>query len=274
MNKRIAKKFKLLERKLEKCFPHSIVEAKKLASNVVDPRTASPTVIWRIIWSKPLFANTKIEIGDASVKRLKPYMKQAWKDWGDKNGNFLIEKNGVGTATESFIAQTNLAQKIRAKTGIAMHRLFAIQGAAQALRERVSQNHLKSRPYKDLIGSDIGLIVPKLKSEMGPGWGHITVLHLLTEMGLACKPDLHLVRAVRYLGMTLDFTDRKVPNLIDAIKINHRVSELVKILYGEVTPENFRYVDKILMDISRRGIIPGSKENDRKKKMEYCRRCS
>lgn len=91
--------------------------------------------------------------------------------------------------------------------------------------------------------------------ELGAGWGHITVLHFLTDLGLACKPDLHLVRTVRHLGMSLDLRNAKVPNLTDSIIINTRVRELLRLIDGEVRPARLRYLDKVLMDISYYDVI-------------------
>jgi hypothetical protein len=141
---------------------------------------------------------------------------------------------------------------VRQKTGIAMHRPFAIQGAAGALRTRATEI---TPPYADLVNAGPNVMVPTVQREMGPGWGHITVLHFLTDLGLACKPDLHLVRTVRHLGLSLDLKDQKVPTLADAITINRRVRLLVETLYGSVSPARLRYIDKTLMDISMLGLI-------------------
>lgn len=63
--------------------------------------------------------------------------------------------------------------------------------------------------------------VPTIQRELGTGWGHITVLHFATDLGLACKPDL--VRTMGHVGMTIDLRDQRVPSLADAISINRRV---------------------------------------------------
>jgi len=81
------------------------------------------------------------------------------------------------------------------------------------------------------------------------------VLHFLTDLGLACKPDVHLVRTVRHLAPELRLKEDKIPNLIESILINRWVRSLVEAAYGSFTPARLRYVDKILMEISRRKII-------------------
>jgi hypothetical protein len=109
-------------------------------------------------------------------------------------------------------------------------------------------------PYADLGNKDPAELVSTVQREMGPGWGHTTVLHFLTDLGLACKPDLHLVRTVRHLGMSPDLTDREVPSLSDATMINRRVRSLVEKLYGSFNPARLRYVDKTLMNIFMHGL--------------------
>jgi hypothetical protein len=245
-------RFRALEQILSERFPEARKEAEVLANGIADPRTADADAVWAKIWDKPLFANTKVKIGADMVQRLDPYMLSAWQHWGTGGTACSIEKIGKGSGTSAFEAVNPQAREIRQKTGIAMYRLFAIQGAAKALRIRAKKSQA---PYADLIDLDPSVTVPTVQREMGPGWGHITVLHFLTNLGLACKPDLHLVRTVRHLGMSLDLRDQKVPSLADAITINRRVRSLVEKLDGSLSPSRLRYVDKTLMDISSRGLI-------------------
>lgn len=259
MSQGIVDQFRLLEKTLADRFPQAKIEAEALAEIVVDPRTADADRIWPSIWNKPLFANTKVAIGENMVRRLEPFMKNAWRTWGGGEPEaFLIQKIGKGISTRSFEPRTAQAQDVRARTGIAMHRLFAIQGAAKALRSRASRN---DAPYAALINVDPGTTVPMLQTEMGSGWGHITVLHFLTDLGLACKPDLHLMNTVRHLGMGGDLPSGKVPNLVQAIAVNRSVRVLLEKLDGATSPGRLRYMDKILMEISRCGLISAAQQN-------------
>lgn len=165
-------------------------------------------MIWEYAWNKPLYANTKVEIGKSWVEKLKPHMRGAWHHWGGEGDSVCITKVGKGIRTEAFKAVSPLAQQIRDETGIAMYRLFAIQGAAEALRARAARSRT---PYADLVNVDPGVMVPAVQREMGPGWGLITALHFLTDLGLACKPDLNLVRTVRHLGLEVKLRPHKVP---------------------------------------------------------------
>ena len=257
MDERIAIRFKALEAKLVALYPNAIREAEALAAQVVDPSVADADAVWQRVWDKPLFANTKVAIGVAATAKLKPYMQGAWRTWGVQSGEFVIEKVGKGTSVESFRLVGELAVEIRQNTGIALHRLYAIQGAAAAMRARAAT---KTAPYGDLVQAEIGGSVRAVQAEMGPGWGHITVLHFLTDLGVACKPDLHLVRAVRHLGMSIDLRNDQVPRFADAVTINQRVRALANAVYGAVEPMRLRYLDKVLMELSRLSVFEVQRE--------------
>lgn len=243
--------FRDLEARLHKEHPDAQVEAEKLASSVASPKDAGAEELWHRTWDKPLFANTKVPIAEKAYRRLLPYMDGAWAHWGEPN-SVQIEHVGKGVAVAAFTHASPLAQEIREQTGVAPHRLYAIQGAAKALRVRSKSS---DTPYRDLADQDIAQVLPIMKDELGFGWGHITILHLLTDLGLACKPDLHLVRTIRHLGIALNVSDRRVASLADALVINRAVKELTEDVFGEITPNRLRYMDKTLMDFSHRKLF-------------------
>jgi hypothetical protein len=125
------------------------------------------------------------------------------------------------------------------------------------LRDRLK---LSSTPYANLVHVDIGEIVPVVQKEMGFGWGCVTVLHFLTDLGLACKPDLHLVRSARHLGI---WNGSENPSCPEFIEIVRRVRSLVEQLDGSLSPARLRYVDKILMEIDKCGLIGASPASPR-----------
>ncbi|MGB7136352.1 MAG: hypothetical protein WBD46_13750 [Acidobacteriaceae bacterium] len=241
-------RYKELERQLYEQFPQARKDAEALAAGIANPDTADADAIWEHTWNKPLYANTRVDTGDAWIRKLKPHMPGAWRQWG-LGDSFLLERPGKGSKNEAFKAQNSFTAQVRKETGIAMYRLFAIQGAAGALRERRKRSNT---PYADLINIDPAEMVPLVQKEMGFGWGCITVLHFLTDLGLACKPDLNLMRTLRHLGM---WNGRGTPTCEECIEINRRVRMLLERLDGSVTPARLRYLDKILMEISRYGLI-------------------
>lgn len=251
LDRSVVRHFHELEQQLATRFPEAIVEAKQLAADIADPITSDADAIWSKFWDKPLYSNTRVEIGSGMRQRLAPFMHQAWDKWGDGR-DVAIAKVGPGICKSSFVAVTPAARDVRAQTGIAMHRLYAIQFACAAMRKRVAAS---DRPYASLASIQIEPMLRGVLGELGTGWGHITAMHFLTDLGLVCKPDMHLVRTVRHLGLTLDIKDRKVPNLKDSVTINERVRELLGMIDGEIRPARLRYLDKVLMDISSYGVI-------------------
>jgi hypothetical protein len=252
MDRSVVDLYRALESAICDRFPGAQKAAEALAGGIADPRTATADAIWGKAWNKPLYANTRVEIGEKWVQKLKPYMSGAWQHWGERRGAFLIAKPGTGSETEAFRVIGPLAQQIRRETGIAMYRLFAIQGAASAVRTRTAKSNA---PYADLVNSDPSVMITTVRREMGPGWGHITVLHFLTDLGLACKPDLHLVRTVRHLSPELPLKPQKVPTLNESILINRWARALVEAVDGYFNPARLRYMDKMLMEISRQKLI-------------------
>ena len=66
--------YKNLESKLKSNFPSEFDMAEVLADNVIDPSKTSIDKVWRSIWEKPLYANTKVEHGNKWIKKLETHM--------------------------------------------------------------------------------------------------------------------------------------------------------------------------------------------------------
>lgn len=228
-------------------------EAERLAEAVVDPFNASADESWELIWNKPLFANTKVAYGERALDKLSPFMDGAWRDWGHQAGPFVIYHNGGSNKRSNFnVAGSNASEIDSLK--IARHRLLAIQGGANFLRRLVEIN--PDHPMRPFAELDRGKMIERIQSDAGRGWGHVTALHLLTDFGLAVKPDLHVVRAVKAIGLLTDLAERSVPSLKDALRINDAVDELGKQIYGaSYGPRNRRYLDKVLMELSRQELL-------------------
>ena len=83
-------------------------------------------------------------------------------------------------------------------------------------------------------------------------------MHMMTDFGLAVKPDLHLVRTVRHLRLVEGLRDVAVPNEREAILIVTAITRLVQAVYGPSADfANLRYADKVLMDASLEGLVSG-----------------
>lgn len=228
-------------------------EAERLSRSVVDPATATADQCWELIWNKPLFANTRVEYGEKAVEKLRLFMPRAWRDWGESEGAFTISHRDGGNQRDNFNVSGHRAADIDA-LGIARHRLLAIQGGARLLRSLVQE--APDHPFKPLTKLELGAMVTRIRTLAGRGWGHITALHLLTDFGLAVKPDRHLVHSVKALGRIRDLPEGNVPSLADALRINEAVDKCGEQIFGDgFGPAQRRYLDKILMELSRQGLL-------------------
>lgn len=233
----------------------ALADAERLRDSVVDPRTAGAESCWTIMWNKPLYANMYVAIADRHEEALAPQMTGAWQFIGVDPLRYLIRHQGKGNASTSFTLEGSLAAGIRTNRKIALHRLFAIQGAANLLRKLVDAAGAQA-PFRELANLPLDRLISELRGELGRGWGPITVMHMLTDLGLAVKPDLHLVRAVRRLGLLADIKENGVPSEKDAIRISAAVTKLAdQFVGGLATPADLRYLDKVLMESSRQKLL-------------------
>jgi hypothetical protein len=232
--------------------PEAIAEAKKLAASTVDAQSANAEAIWGLLWDKPLYANARVSVATRWVESVRADMQGAWQFMGADPAVFRILHKKPGIKRDSFEVQGALAQDLVAKQRIALHRLHRIQGAAIALRARAAHREL---PFDDLVGKPLRDNIATLQREFGTGWGVITVLHALTDMGLAVKPDLHLVNTMSALELTTGLSRQKVPDINDSIRINEDVRTLLRATGRAETPFELRYTDKVLMEISRLGLL-------------------
>ena len=239
-------KFVQYRQQLYSEFPHTEIDAVELGKNIVDANVASAEQIWDVLWPKPLYANAKSDSADKKVDALRDSLQGAWKSMAIEGGPFEIDRPGRGFAKKSFDIIGPSAQQIVREFRIAPHRLCAISGAAKNLSTRAEKS---DTPFADLISSDLPVLLPVLKENFGFGWGPATILHFLTDLGLACKPDRQLVRTIKALGIWEK--TREQVNFREAIKVNQIVHVLAEEIYEEVTPEKFRVLDKNLMDISK-----------------------
>jgi hypothetical protein len=255
--------FVKLQEQLIQEHPEAHDEATRLADSVVMCQHANADQIWKVLWDKPLYANAKVSVARRWADALEPDMNGAWSTWGSDPRQFLIRQIAPGVSRASFRVEGDLAQDIVGRNSVALHRLYRIQGAATALRRRAD---IAAKPFGNLIEGGQGLNdrIQGLQSEFGLGWGPITVLHFLTDLGLAVKPDLHLVRTMTTLGLCKGISANKVPSLKEAVQLNYHVWKLIlDIGHKSVTARNLRYTDKILMDISRLGLLGGKFPQER-----------
>jgi len=221
-----------------------------LATLPIDPRSATAAQAWRVIWDKPLFANTKVATGWRWINELMPFMDEAWMVWGADAAQFKIIRTGRGRDAGSFEVMGLEAQRVRGATRTSVHRLYAIQNAATLLRRMTAQSET---PVARFWTEPLDSLVPHLVRDFGWGWGATTALHMLADFGVACKPDLHVMRSLRHLGIWSSTRDQVITP--EALAVNRAIRKMV-LLTGEMTPTRMRRVDIELMSLSRHGVIP------------------
>jgi hypothetical protein len=262
------KMFNRLHEALAKRYPDEIASAKALGRNAVEAANGSAEECWRLIWPKPLYANSTVEIAEEKIGALYPFMDAAWRHLGKANSDWRVSRISSGAGLKSFVIRGARASRARVQARVAPHRMFAIQGGAQALRHRAGGS--STAPYVDCVHVPKHILLPRIQQEMGAFWGPTTVLHFLTDLGLGCKPDRHLVRAIRCIGLGEGLSGQAVPGRREAIEITARVAQLVEVLHGRVTPALFRETDKLLMEFSRKELLPGRTDAVRRRAVGDC----
>lgn len=256
----ITDEFRRLRDELFRKHPEAEHEAGGLAESVLDATSASADEVWRIVWQRPIYAGRHVKAANNWIARLENELDGAWRqiastpdafriDYIAPTGTERVVGKGVALADSSFdLVGTTVvawkASKLPSKVINAM-----VEGGRSVARRAA----LNSAPFADLAGMDVGDSVDMVMSEFGRGWGHISALHFLTEFGLACKPDIHLVRASKALGLfdaKRDQVSRK-----DALAIVEQVKALTLSVYGRADGGCLRLVDKVLMDVSKYGIV-------------------
>ncbi|WP_283967363.1 hypothetical protein [Tritonibacter sp. AK171] len=234
----------------ERLSPEVLAEARNLAASILDPNTATRSEIWKSVWDKPLYANTKVTTAHRWIKEIEPFRDEALLSWGERDGELYIEKIGPGTKRDSFRISGRASNELLSRTQVARHRLFGIQGAAVAMRAMPYD-----APFERLAAQPLDLAISNIQRAYGGGWGPISVLHALTDLGLAVKPDIHLVRSARAIGLLENCHVSVKPDFKQLLEINRRVGLLCHEKFGDRSGRNLRYLDKVLMEISRCGML-------------------
>lgn len=146
-------------------------------------------------------------------------------------------------------------------------RLHAIRNLALALTKdsmvRTMVDDLKHW-QGSLDPNEIEAWTKKFADCVGMGWGYVTVNHMLTDLGLSVKPDLHLRRSAVKLGFLSprhpsSLTDDEIDNLNPGI--DRQTVRFIIDLAPHVEPtaypqaiNSLREIDKVMMEWSRQGL--------------------
>ena len=231
-----------------------IKEAECLAKETVCPKTAGAKEIWKILWDKPLFTNVSAEVGEHWRDQIACRMSGAWREWGADIDEFRIRRKSPGMNNECFEVLGDKALEFVEPLGdFPRVRLYAIQGAAAVMRScRRPFAHLPNFPLVSEI------TVRELEADLGWRWGHTTVMHVLTDVGLSVKPDRQLARTVKALDLVPGVPKDDAPTRAEAVEINRGVFGLLDAIRSARRtdiPDSPRYLDKVLMEISRKELL-------------------
>lgn len=251
------KLFQQLEGELVRNCPELITEANDAADGVIDLLNASKQEIWEQLWDKPFFGNTVSKSAEDSIEKFKSVFVPSLFRMELDSADFGIEmksdrkrdKNGQFTTKYSFQLTGARLIDVEDKKHFKKPRIYMAVAAGQWLC-RFPETQIER-----LLYTPLDALVPWLQEELGRGWNHVTVMHFLTDCGICCNPDTHMVDAARYFELIApkNSPDKK---LSDALDLVSKVKALTKSLYGVQTGPRLRYVDKLLMEFGRKELIP------------------
>ncbi len=240
------------------------------------PKTIDRQALWISGRDKPCYSNITVAGGVRIAQDLRvsadflSFEKIASDSWkivktgkGRGNSNFEF----IGKSAKKFIGSLN-------RGGLSSYRwkLFSIRELALALND-------KSNGIDELVDAlvsknilSIEEIEPWTKAFAkcaGFGWGYITANHMVADLGVSIKPDIHVRRSGVRLGMTSYISpllsDKQIddlPEKIDfeivrtAIKLS-KIIEPIALKGATGTFKNkivLREMDKVLMEWSRQGL--------------------
>jgi Na+-driven multidrug efflux pump len=137
-----------------------------------------------------------------------------------------------------------------------LSRLYSIRSLALAICNTNLQALIEELAHNSIDAMQIATTTNQICNLIGSGWGFITTSHLLTDLGLSIKPDLHVQRSAHHLGL--------VPQQAAARTTAIAVIDFSKRVASELSQDQrstLREVDKVLMEWSRTFDCRVGKEN-------------
>lgn len=237
------------------------------------PAQITADTFWHFGKDKPCWSNIKVAIGERIAADLArspdfathhPIASPAWDirmlaagpAW-KKRTNFQM----VGPAASQFVASL-------APGGFRSYpwRLFAIRQFAQALTGGPGLQSIRALidNHFDFGPAGIYAWARDFARLAGRGWGATTVQHMLTDLGLGVKPDLHLRRSAVRMGLLAPEVPSDLPDAeitARAPALDPLVVEALVAMAPHVRPtahpgstSALREIDKVLMEWSRQGL--------------------
>jgi len=226
---------------------------------------------WLYARNKPCYSNISVERGEEmdhqlmNMPGIDSYKTLASEEW-----RIDLKAGEDFRARDSYSLVDNKANEFLdgLNGGLSSYRwkFKAIQNLAIALTTSKLDTYLHdlsdARENYRLSGDYVWRWADSVSATpiLGLGWGPTTVLHALTDLGIACKPDIHVMRsAVRY-GFFDDIpptlSDEEIKKLPDrykkqAVRMMIDLAGLIEPLAHESPRTTLREMDKVLMEGSR-----------------------
>ena len=238
------------------------------------PKTINFEDFWKFGKDKPCWSNIRVETGERIASDLslskdfdsfeliasdewKIVMRERGPKW-KLNKNFDV----VGESAKKFISSL-------LPGGLASYRwrLYAIRQYALSLCKEDGTLPMVRSVIEDphcLTSENVFTWSNQFASKAGMGWGYTTVNHLLTDLGLSVKPDLHLRRSAVRIGLLnhipsdlpVEEIDRKDKGFDPKIvRAAIDLAEKVEPTADPTALSAIREVDKVLMEWSRKGFL-------------------
>jgi len=271
-------KYLLIRDELKNNRTDAWVEVVELCDKV-SAKSLDLQTIWISGRDKPCWSNITIAGGERIASDLKKstdfdsFDKIASEDW-------MITKNGRGpswNSSSNFDIDGQTVKKFIDELNSGgfksyIWKLYSIRQLALALSDSQNKIHtlINDLISKQFIGYEsIGPWTKKFEKYAGFGWGYITTNHMLADLGLSIKPDLHVRRSGVKLGMTINtptaLSDEEIealPAKIDfeivccALRLSEHVEPIAKQGAAGAYKNKIalREMDKALMEWSRQGL--------------------
>lgn len=271
---RILEKYYIAREDLLKQSADSWAEVIKLCAKV--PENIDLETIWMFGRDKPCWSNIKVAGGERIAQDLEKssdfdsFKTIASDDW-------LIVKTGSGYANSKFTIIGHSVKSYLASLsegGFASYKwkLFSTRQLALAFANEKNRIHelIDEVVLRQVLDSQrIGQWTKKFHKLAGFGWGYVTTNHMLADLGLSIKPDLHVRRSGVKLGLTsitpTTLTDSEIDGLSAAVDFEIVRTALALAKYidplakaglsgAKKNKVALREMDKTLMEWSRQGL--------------------
>lgn len=256
--------------------PDSWNEVVRLCKQL--PEQIDVAAVWTYGKDKPCWSNIRESVGNRIANDLNlsqdfeshtTIASSAWEITMRETGRSWKSNSNFDVRGDS--ANVYVSQLVRGGFASYKWRLYAIRQFAQSLsrddgclpmvRALISRLDCGKR----LEGEGIYPWSKQFAQLAGRGWGATTVNHMLTDLGLSVKPDLHLRRSAVRMGLLgpdvpRDLTDDEIKKRAREFdpKAVSALVHLAKSVLPTATPEYqgsvLREMDKVLMEWSKKNL--------------------